>query len=54
MNCENECITNAGRVHYKLLLRRIRACGSVPKLGQRWRSAAGWHYDFAEGKEIAG
>ncbi len=47
-------VANARQLHHKLLLRRVRACGSVPKLGQRGRSAAGWVYDFAKGKKVAG
>jgi hypothetical protein len=37
-----------------VMLRGLRACGSVPKLGQRGRSAAGYVYDFAKGEKIAG
>jgi len=46
-------LRNGKSLNRKLLLRRMGACGSVPKLGQRGRNAAGWHYDFAKGQKIA-
>ena len=51
--CTRRARRNGKSLKRKLLLRRMGACGSVPKLGQRGRNAAGWHYDFAKGQKIA-